>query len=120
MISLLLTGWFLLKPDDGKVGAGMVNTRSGMCVRALQSAKYLPENLNVHMVAYATCTAGPAASAEGTNLNPIPVPKPAPMPVPPTPEPVPVSPPATDGASLRCEAAHKCPSHPGDVYLQMR
>lgn len=79
----------------------MVHARSGVCVKASQSAKYLPDKLNVHMVAYATCTAGPAAFVSGSNQNPINIPEPPPVLTSPPPEPVEV-PPTANGVPFPC------------------
>ena len=97
------------------IAPGMVHTSSGFCIRNYQSAKYLPKQLNAHVVAYATCTAGPAASLQGSNLNPSEMADPPPR------LPVPTSPPPFNGVSswycaaktvmpdgtiLRCTASH--------------
>eukprot|EP00892_Ulva_mutabilis_P008553 jgi/Ulvmu1/606/UM001_0614.1 len=84
-------GWFLLKPEKGLIEAGRMHTSSGVCVRNYQSAKYVPEDLNVHVVAFATCIAGPAASVRGSNQNTLEAPDPPPV-IQPTPKPSPANP----------------------------
>jgi hypothetical protein len=62
-------------------------------------AKYLPSDLNAHVVAHAVCVSGPAATAEPSVLNPLdvagpPTAAPVIVPVPSTPAPggaVPIS-----------------------------
>ena len=49
----------------------MVDDSSQLCIRNYQKAKYLPADFGAHVVAYATCVAGPAKSAEPSVLNPI-------------------------------------------------
>lgn len=48
----------------------MIDDSAQLCVRNYQKAKYLPADFSAHVVAYATCVAGPAKSAEPSVLNP--------------------------------------------------
>ena len=82
----------------GRVKPGTTNERIGFCVSSYDGSKYLPQDMNAHVVAIAVCTAGPGASEAGKPQNPIePSPSPdvdiAPTPPPPTQfeEPIPSS-----------------------------
>lgn len=96
-------GWFHVRSREGAdIEAGMIDDSAQLCIRNYQKAKYLPSDFNAHVVAYATCVAGPAASAEPSVLNPNDVtitPPLAPVfPTQPVPGPVdPVSPPPDEG-----------------------
>jgi hypothetical protein len=68
----MCAGWFRAKPDAGfgRVDPGMINDKSTVCVQNFAGAKYLPANLNAHVVAHAICVSGPAAGVDGSPMNP--------------------------------------------------
>ena len=55
----------------GRIAPGTTNDRAGFCVKNYDRAKYLPENINAHVVAVAVCTAGPGAAETGEPQNPV-------------------------------------------------
>ena len=82
------TGWYSTRSEEGRgtIEPGTINSRASFCVRNYQKAKYLPADLNAHVVGVATCSAGPGASEAGTSQNvldgvPPPPPPPIEMPV---------------------------------------
>jgi hypothetical protein len=67
-------GWFRTKGVDGqsKIDPGITHTGTSLCVQNYDSSKYLPGALNSHVIAYARCIHGPAASETPNKIRPSP------------------------------------------------
>lgn len=68
---MIPAGWFKVQSAANvDIEAGMIDDSAQLCVRNYQQAKYLPADFNSHVVAHATCVAGPATGEEAAVLNP--------------------------------------------------